>query len=558
MLIRVSNFAGMSPSTNEKLLGDNASTEAINCYFAGGTVGSWRQLKSVGVSYPGIKSMYKLGQNLSLTAPDYDAKLWKTWSTDVDVVSSQVAANTSEQIYYSDVTQDTERLYGKTSYDREYSSLAAFPVGVDVPGTPLTTAVSGTGEGTAENRYYFYTYVNTFENTLEESLPSEATEVQNGVLDGQTITVTRSSDATLNGNITHWRLYRTASGSSATDFQLVPATWQQQDASGNLVTVTGYDIPISTLIVTDAATQDQLAEVCPSIEWDPPPVGLKGFVNLPNGIIAGFKDNDIYFCEPYRPFTFPSKYTLTVDYKIVGLGVVGATLVVVTQGYPYIATGIDPSAMSLQKLEVQQACVSKRSIVSMGFGVVYASPDGLVLVDGNGVKVITEDLITRRDWQSLVNPSTLTACQYEGRYYFWNTTEGWVLDFKAGLSKLDILATAAFNDVRNDSLYIAVDSQIQKWDGEEGTSLEYSWKSKVFETPKPLNFGFAQVLLEDGSVTLEVYAGGTLRYTKVITDDLIFRLPSGFLEKYWQIRIAGTGTVRGVLLAQTIQELQSV
>jgi hypothetical protein len=543
MLLQVLKFAGIAPAVSERLLQPNMAVEASNCYFLNGVVGPWKAPKFIVTpAKAGVKkSIYKMGQQLPLSAPDYEEKYWLHWTEDVDVVKGQVADSSDESTFFTG-----ETFSGKTTFDLavqgttgEYPE-TSYPLGVASPTNSLAATIqSGDGSGTAEDRYYVYTYVNTFGVAQEESAPSPANLVALEIKPGQVARVTGfvpppSSD----GNITHWRLYRTATGSQAADFQFVT------------------EQPVGTSFYDDSVLNEALGEVLPSYDWNVPPTTLRGLVNLPNGITAGFTGNDLYFSEPYRPFTFPVKYSLTLDYKIVGQGVFGASLVVLTQGNPYVISGIDPEAMSSQKLEDLQACVSKRSVVSMGFGVMYASPDGLILVNGNGVKNVTEALYDRRAWQAL-NPSTITACNYEGRYMFWTATQGFIFDPVSGMSKTSVYATATHNDVRNDALYLQIGNDIRKWDGDT-EALTFTWKSKVFEIPKLVNFAWAQVNIESGSVTLKVYAEGVLRSTHTVTSDVPFRLQSGFKGKYWQIELSGTGSVRSVNLAQTIEELRSV
>ncbi len=116
---------------------------------------------------------------------------------------------------------------------------------------------------------------------------------------------------------------------------------------------------------------------------------MKGLINLPNGIMAGFEGRDVYFCEPYRPYAWPAAYQQTVDYPVVGLGRLDTSLVVLTKGAPYLISGSAPGYMTVVKADLEQACVSKRSIVSMGSAVFYASPDGLVALAASGSRVLT-------------------------------------------------------------------------------------------------------------------------------------------------------------------------
>jgi hypothetical protein len=106
---------------------------------------------------------------------------------------------------------------------------------------------------------------------------------------------------------------------------------------------------------------------------------------------------------------------------------------------------------------------------------------------------------------------------------------------------------------------LAGDGTISRWDDHESTFLPYIWKSKIFETPKHVNFAWAQVLVTDNRpVTLKVYAGGQLKYTHAVTDDKPFRLPSGFKSKYWEVQLEGIGAVRAVHLAEVYKEIQQV
>ena len=67
-----------------------------------------------------------------------------------------------------------------------------------------------------------------------------------------------------------------------------------------------------------------------------------------------------------------------------------------------MASGLDPAAMALTEIDSTLSCVSKDSIVDMGTSVMYASPDGLVMATESGLRLITEDLLTRDQWQEFV------------------------------------------------------------------------------------------------------------------------------------------------------------
>lgn len=539
MLLRIANFSGIAPQADPHLIANNQAQTAINCRFMGGVVNAYKSLRVVTADpVPGrSKSIYRFGQ-----AETDEAKFWFTFNKDTDVAKSQIAADTEERTYFTDGVLPKKTNYaaavggsGATYPHNSYQTAVPSPTS-----TPVISIYAGDGSGTAETRYYVYTYVTAWN---EESIPS-AVSLPLDVKSGQVVRITGLTPPTTgNYDIRFIRIYRTASGAKATDYQFVA------------------EIPVSTNIYDDAVLQENLGEVCPSIDYDAPPNELQGLINLPNGMQAAFKGNDVYFSETYRPFTFPSKYILALDYPIVGLGLYGTNLIAVTKGNPYVITGISPDAMSSQKMDLQQACVSKRSIVSMGYGVMYASPDGLVIVN-ESASVITSSIYSKREWQPYL-PETITACQYEGRYYaFKSGGGGLILDPDGGnpiVTTHNLTVTAAFNDLQRDGLYLAGDGNISRWDDHATTYIPYTWKSKVFETPKQMNFAWAQVLVSDTlPVTLNVYADHVLKHSHVITDDKPFRLPSGFKSKYWEVELTGTGSVRAVLLAESIKELQQV
>lgn len=84
-------------------------------------------------------------------------------------------------------------------------------------------------------------------------------------------------------------------------------------------------------------------------------------------------------------------------------------------------TGIDPASMSQQELPIIEACVSARSMVSMGMFAIYASPNGLVMASGSSARLITEGIITSREWGAMT-PTSIHAYQHRGKYvFFWYT-----------------------------------------------------------------------------------------------------------------------------------------
>jgi hypothetical protein len=250
----------------------------------------------------------------------------------------------------------------------------------------------------------------------------------------------------------------------------------------------------------------------------------------------------------------------TVDYPIVGVASFGTSLAVLTTGVPYVMSGTDPSSVSVEKLSVPYACLSKKSICASMGGVLYAAADGLIAIDYSGPRVLTDQLFTRREWAAL-NPSSMMVCVWDERIFmFYRVSDDvkgcLILDGQNGLTTSDVYATAYFTDPVTGSLFLAVGNQIVKWDA--GAVGQYQWKSRQEVLPMPKNFGYGQVLATSYPLTMNIYGDGALKHSQMVASELPFRLPSGFRSRYWEIELIGSGRVRSAVLADSAMELQSV
>lgn len=261
-----------------------------------------------------------------------------------------------------------------------------------------------------ETRGYIVTYVTDWD---EESAPSPVTDLL--TLDQNDYVQIQVPPPPAGRNIVGWRLYRSSTTDRGAAFQLVA-----DEASTNAVLKNGgfAYFGIGTLSFLDAKRQEELQEPCATLTWVEPPADLVGLVGLPNGIMAGFFGKTLCLCEPYAPYAWPVEYQQTLKYPIVGLGVFGQTVVVLTQGHPYFASGADSASFSVQEAEFPQACLFKRSIAAVEGGVMYVSPDGLCLASPSGVQVLTHEAFSKEDWQALVNAGAFGAYS-DGSYYLF-------------------------------------------------------------------------------------------------------------------------------------------
>jgi hypothetical protein len=365
---------------------------------------------------------------------------------------------------------------------------------------------------------------------------------------------------------------------------------------------------------TDTVRDADLGEVLASASWQPPLAGMRGLVSLPNGILAGFEDNQLCLSEPWRPHAWPPEYRMLTDWRIAGLGVFGTTLLVLTEGCTYLVSGSHPAAMSMSRLPGHQPCLSRRGLVSTEYGVAYPAPDGLYLVGPGGGRLLTGGLLGRGDWQGLA-PETVHGACHDGRYFgFFEPPgparevpeewlggvlngpalagspiagragtgdppagpeggSGFVLALAAGPSSdgpglgwLDFGASAVQADPATGRLFLSrrdgAETRIERLEDRDA-GLTYTWRSRPFRGRGPLTYGAARVEAafsgapppEGERLDLRLYGDGVLRFERRITGSGPFRLPAGRRACAWEIELSGNVPVREIVLAESMEEL---
>lgn len=481
--LKLDNFSGLSPRTGPTNLAPNQAQIAKNVKLQSGEIRPWRNPHFTYT--PGnsnVQTIYKLeNTTLGLSA-------WLEWPTDVDVVPGPVADTTDFRVYYTDGTAPKKTNWAMATTSG--TGTKPFPdtqynMGVPAPTTAPTLVKSG-GTGTVhEDRAYVYTYISTFGSVLEESAPSPAGKISIIEPDA-TVTVSAFATAPTTAagyNITAIRIYRSVTSATSAVYLYVGTV--------SVTPSTG----VASGSFADTVLAANLGVSLPSLYYTPPPVTLKGLIAMPNGILAGFTNNQVWFCEPYLPHAWPVGYMMTVGAPIVGLGVFGQTLVVCTTQTPYLITGSQPGAMSQEKVPLPEPCVSKKSITSDQFGVLYASPNGLVSIAPGTQDVISRALFTRDEWQTYI-PSSFVGVIYQNMYlgfYQAGDTKAALILMRGDtppLVNLDVAAQAVFVERSTANVYVVnpADNNIYQLDGDPVNNMFYEWKSKKFVLPSPLNF----------------------------------------------------------------------
>lgn len=592
--VRISPFGAMIPAVDDGLLPETHAADALNTYVYKGVVVGLPELKFLrALDDPNATKVYRIPKSSTDASYLLDSTWMEFGHPETDVIRSQVAGDTFERYYWASPA-DVPRYNTKSRIengDHDYI------LGVTQPGN-ITVTPTGGVSATLVSRSYVITYVSAYG---EEGPPSNPYLVTGAKIDatfGITLPAAPPADLGTDRNLTRTRIYRTiTSVSGVTTYFLVA------------------DVAIGTASYNDTATDATVSgnAQLESTNWTGPPSDLQGWVTIGNGMVAGWRNNEIWFCEPYRMHAWPAIYTLVVEYPIVGMGVINQTLVVLTQGFPHTVTGINPSAMSVIKLAGLLPCTSRGSIVSAVEGVFYSSPQGLVLVSSGGAAVVvTEEMIRKDRWRSLVPVATLRAVRLGQAYYCFGSARFGAFDVDGfdndafAQEDLSGARSGALMDVKNNlaafSRLSSEDSVVNvvmdAWSGEvlviknenvywldmadgQQARAPFLWKSKLFQTQFQKNFQAMKVYftVPPGTTALDpvpdtsqiqslkpgqwglvrFYADGELKMTRELrASGELFRMPSGYKADYCQWEVEARVQIDNIQSATSVAELRGV
>lgn len=598
--VRISPFGGMVPAVDDGLLAPTNAAYMKNAWvYSGAVVGLPMRKSLYTLSNPDSGRVYRVPNNYVDAVHMSDSTWLEFPHPDTDVLRTQVVGDTFDRYYWASPL-DAPRYMTYTQILATAPALAgAYLLGIPAPG-----AISGIVAGGASVTLKSVAYVQTFVSAYgEEGQPSPPYSYTAQKIDA-TYTITFAQpdplDIGTNRNITKMRLYRTITATNGTTTYF----FVTEVAVGTVSYADNASINTDAVIGLNAQLE--------STNWSPPPSDLQGWVSMTNGIVAGFRSNELWFCEPYRMHAWPAIYTLAVEYPIIGLGVQNNALVVCTEGFAYTVNGASPASMALQKIAGLIPCTSRGGIVSTSEGVYFPTPAGLALVTSGGVVITTKELIRKDKWNALASLNTMRASMLGAAYYafgqailgvfqddafqsdmvqhedFSGSRAGVLIDptsATVGFGNLtsDNPITNVMTDVWSNEIFHIIDGEVQWLDVSDQTQVRepYTWRSKIFQTAKKDNltvakvfftvpphtialnpvevFGLEQTLQADQWGLFRVYADGVLIMTRELrTSGEQFRLPSGFKADFWQFEIEARVQVDVIQAATSSKELAGV
>lgn len=461
------------------------------------------------------------------------------------------------------------------------------------------------GASVFEARGYVYTWVTEYG---EEGPPSEPVVVNGWSNATWTVTCFQPMPENLGDdyvdpadgltkpavrNITKTRLYRTISN---------------QAGQGTYFFVAEF--PVEQAVYVDILPDDQVAlsAQLESLYWYAPPEDMQAIVPFPNGIAVGFRKNEIWFSEAYRPHAWPPGYVITTEFPIVGIGVCGQSVIACTQGTPYLASGVNPSSMALTKINLPEPCLHRGSIVTTDTTVLYVSQNGLIQVSQSGAgDNMTEGWISRERWQELTPHVRVRAIKHTSAYFAFGgdpIRDGFTIELsaedktsftiwpQAGGHRLGFNRLTAPNNVDIENVLV------DPWTGtgmllqagaiyyydftdQAPVIVPYRWRSKTYQQLAKRNFEAIRVWFTVPSTTppqvardtshpqlalganqygiVRVYVDGSLWTSREIrSSGELLRIFSGIKGEQWQFELEGRVNISNMQVATSVKELATV
>lgn len=585
--IHLKSFGGQIPAVDDTLLPEINASLAENTWLYSGIIDPIKQFKTIrSLTNSLATKVYRIPRSRFEKQNLFDSYWLEFVDPDTDVVRSPITNDTFERYYFTSTS--TGPLYNPLT--RIAQGLSALTLGVTAPSSAPSLVVGG-GAGTTVTRAYVTTWSTAYG---EEGPPSPAVTVTGFVNGSWNLTIPLPLAADTTGrNLQTVNIYRAVTSASGIGTFYKVASLP--------IATTSYPDTIPDATVT-ANTQLQ------STNWSAPPSDLRGFCELPNGMIAGFRSNEVWYCEPYRPHAWPAIYTQTIASPIVGLAATGQSLVVCTAGYPYVMTGISPANVTVSKLETLEPCASRGSIAATATGVFYASANGLVAVTPGRAIVVTASVVTKDKWLDNLSVPTLRAAALNTSYYAWGSVRkgvfsdtafssafetfdyggsfsGVILDTDIRLAYTTLTSLTPIQSVHTDiwtgEILLVRNRQIMWFDTSvsavRGTC---KWRSKKFQEPFKVNYSAMKIFftvpfgtppqnatpntgpnteLQTGQYAIvRVYADDRLVMSREVrTSGEQMRMPSGFKADYWQVEVETRVSIRSIQMATSPKELSA-
>ncbi|MBE2895534.1 hypothetical protein HPC38_01405 [Pasteurellaceae bacterium HPA106] len=527
-MIKITDFGGIVPKIASRNLSPDMAAIAENVNLDHGTLKPFRTAKKI--SDEGGQKLFV--HNCCVTTADCDASFAETGvACDHIIVSTGITDYPS----YSQPTCPFE--WKKLSFE------------CDLPKPTALFSGELAQDLRRERRSYVYTLVNEMGWESQPSYPSDD------------ITVNTNSEVVLTGLPTQGaekvRIYRTQ---NVLDF----GTEQQEVVEAAYLLVDEINIGQPTYI----DNVQYLGRECMTMEYSPAPDDLRQVQSWRDGYLAGLSGNLFMMSERSQPHAWNYKNNVTFYDNAKALICTNKIAYVLTDGRPVLISINDDCEENKPPLSVTEIgevlpIVSTRSAAEFVGGVVYASQNGLVFINGNTASIITQNHYTPEQWQKL-HPHTMRGAVHNGYYY--GTTDKVTIRFrlpdtvyardnKTLLTTLSIKPNSWFRSNDN-NLYYSTDDGVYWWDQGEDL-MDMHWRGNLNTLPSIIHFGAYKVIANDHGNIIKHFTDKREIQSYEHHHNNPVRLPVGQRGLDWQVDIKGKAEVFEYHIAPSIRELSN-
>lgn len=533
----IDTFRGISPRTPEHVLGRGLATRAHNVDLSHGSLHAWREPLPVRQLPAG-----------TMTLEMYGCCAYG-WDSCVSVARW---------------LPDCPRLYitGREDYPEvglvslndcgiEYQRL-----GVPMPSTlPLVSYIT-VPDKTVESsiRYYVFTYVNNLGEESAPSYPSSALTVN----DGQAVTVSGWAAQSPEYHVEKVRIYRLATGFRT-------GAEKEQEFTSDYLLVD--EVPVTQGQYVDRKKDLDLQWALNTREVREPPANLQQITAI-DGVatLVGFVGNKLYFTKNSQPWNWPLELEVTLDDNIVGLAADDGKLYITTTGRPYVVDGIadcgDRPCRPVVKSDYPFAdigCGYAHSRTITPFGLVYASAEGLVLLNSRDAPtVLTDPVLAARDW-AVLRPDTTRLAYWRGwiicvtdEVSFMFLMDRRTYQEQASIADMTTISDTPVDMVLSDSgalLLLGSDGIVSQWDA--GTTYRpYEWVCPIYVGSH--HWWPAAMVEVDGSTVITIEGENGALFSRTISSNRAFRTKRLGRNRKHYVRLAGTGEVTFIRMGETM------
>lgn len=453
---------------------------------------------------------------------------------------------------------------------RRLGVVAPSPVTFVVPALAAALPAPSISQGQQlerEHRDYVVTYVNSRgqESARSDASPS-AGDADNSAV--ATLTIQPRPNPSELWDVVAVRVYRLISGNI--DGQLSEENSEYMFAFEVDVSTVSWADPI---VVQDTTPVDRLAEAPPHVHAVPPPEDLHGITVLTSGVLVGFRGNELWFSEPFQPYSWPCHMRL--DDCIKGIRESDGSIYVATDGRPYVVSVSNKTEECVCCREVHMHVEpapmrsDMRGMVGTSTGAMWPTNDGLARMSGGSLNLMSHADVAEDNWPEFI---PMVASHLNGRYYGFGAksfsfdyTDGVYADGDVGANSrmytISYNVDAVYSD-KHGFMYVAMGNKVYIWDASDEFEV-YTWRSKLNQAHSMINWSAARVFFGSGGkvgygepVTFRLLDGaGVPIYTRQVFDERPFRLPPNIKHRAFEVEFSGISEVHGFVMATSMREL---